>query len=246
SASLSYSADDQILSSTTSAASGSSSTDYTYDALGNVLSQSVEGISSGTPSGWWRLNQSTGNTAADAAGHGGAAAASGGVAWGAGGAAAFNGTDGLMTTAGTPINTAASYSVSAWVNFAVTPTTYSTVVGAPGSHNGAFYLQYSPASGGWAFVTTGADASGETQFVSKVAATPAANTWHHLVGVYNASAKTVQLYVDDAPAQSAPQTAAWSASQGVTIGGAGVGNFVNGQVSNVQVYQRALVRQDVD
>jgi YD repeat-containing protein len=80
-ASVSYSADDQILSSTTSAASGSSSTDYTYDALGNVLSQSVEGISSSTPSGWWRLNQSTGNTSADASGRGNAAVASGGVTW---------------------------------------------------------------------------------------------------------------------------------------------------------------------
>ena len=247
---VNYGADDFILSQRTGDAHGSATTDYTYSPTGVMTSQSVENYTTGAPTGWWKLNDgaagaSTPTTAHDSSGNGYTGTLNSGVTW-ASGAASFNGSSGSVTTAGTPINTASSYTVSAWVNLAATPTTYTTLVGAPGVHVGAFYLQYSVSAGGWAFVTTSADSASETQATSHLTATPAANTWYHLVGVYNASAGTVQLYVNGAPAAAVTQTSAWAASQGLSIGSSGASNYVNGQVANVQVYPRALAQSDVN
>jgi RHS repeat-associated protein len=245
-----YNADDLVVSQRTGDAVGSATTDYGYNADGAMTSQSVENYTTGAPSGWWKLNDgaagaSTPTTARDWSGNNNTATLSStGATW-ASGAVSLNGTTGMLSAPATAVNTAASYTVSAWVDFAATPTVYSTVVSAPGSHNSAFYLQYSSASHGWAFLTTSADAAGEAQYASTAAATPVANTWYHLVGVYNSATSSVQLYVNNVAATSATASSAWSGSQGLSIGSAGSGNYVNGQVANVQVYPRALTSGEI-
>jgi large repetitive protein len=245
-----YNKDDLVVSQRTGDAHGSGTTDYQYNADGAMTSQSVENYTTGAPTGWWKLNDgaagaTTPTIARDSSGNGNTGTLNSGVSW-ASGAAAFNSSSsGAIATSGTGVNTAASYTVSAWVNLAATPTTYTTVVGAPGAHDSAFYLQYSVSAGGWAFVTTSADSTSEVQATSHATGTPAANTWYHLVGVYDASLGTVQLYVNAAAATAVTQTSAWNATQGLSIGSAGGSNYVNGQVANVQVYPRALTQGDV-
>ena len=82
--SISYTPDDYVASETLTGPGSSTpvrSTSYTYDAMGNMTSQSqaLQGGGNG-PTAWWPLNQTSGTTVPDATGTGHTATASG-VSW---------------------------------------------------------------------------------------------------------------------------------------------------------------------
>src|SRR5260221_6448330 len=77
----------------------------------------------------------------------------------------------------------------------------------------------------------------------------AANTWTHLVGTFDATSKTMSLYVNGTLAGTATDNAAWNAADSLVIGGMRLGgaasdNFA-GSVSGVKAYNRALSATDV-
>ncbi|WP_370130910.1 LamG-like jellyroll fold domain-containing protein [Streptacidiphilus sp. EB103A] len=248
----SYTPDDQAATTTQTDATGyDRTTSASYDPMGNVLSQTVYGDASGHPSAWYPLNQTSGTAVTDASGNGYTATADSGVTW-SGGAAAFagstTGTGGLISANAPVLTTNSSYTVSAWVDPADL-STYRTFVGQAGANAGAFYLQYNKAAGGWTFVTTSADSTTGTQ-TSAHTTSATANTWTHLVGVYNSSTGAMSLYVNGALAASATAATTWNASGPLTVGGVKttggtISNVVNGQVSDVQAYPRALSAAEV-
>jgi YD repeat-containing protein len=89
---------------------------YGYDNLGHVTTKTVN---PGGPVGWWKLNQTSGTTVADSAGVGNGATASN-VTW-SGGVGVFNGTTSQIVTAGPVLNTATSFTMSAWANLSKIP-----------------------------------------------------------------------------------------------------------------------------
>jgi large repetitive protein len=246
---LSYTPDDRVATSTRTDGSGATlATSATYDPMGRVTSQSVASDGAGHPLGWWRLNQSTGPTVADSSGLSNTATANSGVTWN-GSAATFDGAGGVIATNGPVLTTTASYSVSAWVNLANTSTFY-TAVSQGGTAMGAFYLQYSPSNGSWAFVLPNRDDGTAPQSAARTFVPPATNTWTHLVGVFDAGTNAISLYVNGALAASGTAVSPWQASGPLTIGGMKLANghandFFNGQVANVQAYQRALSAAEV-
>jgi hypothetical protein len=158
---------------------------------------------------------------------------------------ALDGTSGNASSSAPVLDTTASFTVSAWADPSSLGTSNQTVVGQEGTQNSAFYLQFNYHSGqpGWALAFSNGDTAGPT-FTTAYAAGATANTWTHLVGVYNASTHTAQLYVNGTLAATATGVTPWSATADLTVGrGLYDGNqtdYTNGSISDVQAYNYAL------
>ncbi|MFG2149532.1 LamG-like jellyroll fold domain-containing protein [Streptomyces sp. NPDC048696] len=251
--SVSYTPDDKVATRNEHDSSGwDRTTSSTYDAAGNPLSETLYGDASGHPSGWWKLNQSSGTNVTDSSGSGYTANATG-ATWG-NDAATFAGTSGQqVATNGPVLDTSASYTVSAWVNMASLPTHNATVVAQNGTNASSFYLQYNYAHTNaplWSMEQTNGDTAAPSFPSAYSTAVPTAGTWTHLVGVYNVATGTSQIYVNGTLSGTGTNTTPWNASGPLTIGAAKYAgtatDFLAGSVSNVQVYPRALTGTEVN
>ncbi len=245
--SVSYTPDDLVATSNEHDASGFDSTSSsTYDTAGRALTRTLHGDSSGHPVGWWMLDQTSGTTVTDSSGTGNTAAVTSPVTW-ANGAANLAGANGWIATNGPVLNTASSYTVSAWTNLADNNADH-TIVAQGGTNTAAFLLEYSKALNTWAFVSPSADATSGVSYPEAAATTPAAvGTWTHLVASFDASAGTMTLYVNGAAAASASNATPWNATGPLSIGNAVLtggnrlwGTTQSGAIANVQAYPRAI------
>ncbi|AIA01761.1 pkaG [Streptomyces noursei] len=184
----------------------------------------------------WRLDEQAGTLAADAVGaHDGTAAD---VRWGIGnsGAALFNGVSSQIITRGQVLDTGPgqSFTVSAWV-YLTSSNGFATVI-SQGTDSSSFFLQYSGDDRRWAFSRPGVRAL--------AAQPPALNTWTHLVGVCDAAAHRLHLYVNGAQQGTATDTRPDTRPGPLMIGRAALGgrpvDFFSGGIKNVQVFDRAL------
>lgn len=213
---------------------------YRYDGVGRVVGKTV---APGAPTGWWKLNQTTGTTVADSSGVGNAATATG-VTW-SGGVGAFNGTSSQVVTKAPVVNTDAGYTLSAWAKLTAVPASTEVVVGAKGVNATSAELTYSPVVKAWKFQTSNGDITGRVETLAAPAATPTAGTWYHLAGVYDAASRHMTLYVNGQPAGQADAPGTWNGAKVLSIGSANGSAFFNGSIGNVQVYQRPLSDGDV-
>ena len=249
-----FSPDDFVVNTTvTGGGAVAVSKDTTYNPLGQKTSTTIHDDSAGHPAGWWSLADGSAATssysptfATESSGGGNTAFATSGTTW-ASGSASFNGTSGLLAATGPVLNTAQSYSVSAWVNLA--SNTPGDVVSQGGTNIGSFALQYSSGFGGWSFTSASADNPSHTWNSAHLSTAPATGVWTHLVGVLNASTGSMSLYVNGALAATGTNSTPWSGSGPLTIGGdqqagGAKSGFFKGQVADVQVYQRALSPTD--
>ncbi|MFY1656116.1 LamG domain-containing protein [Micromonospora sp. WMMD1274] len=164
-----------------------------------------------------------------------------------GGAATFT-TAGKMQTPNKVLDTTASYSVSAWVK-AGSLTATQTALGQGGTNNAAFSLQYNSSLAKWAFSAPATDtASPSTTYSATSTTSVTANTWVHMVAVFDAATKRMSLYVNNVAGTSVTNPTPLASTSGLPIGGntwkTGGSTFV-GSVDNVQAYQRALSAADV-
>lgn len=153
----------------------------------------------------------------------------------------LDGTNGSRaSTAGKVVDTTQSYTVSAWA-YLTSTNNYANIVGQSGNNVSAFYLQYSRAFNTWTFVSPDTDSASPSSFPAAFAGTPAAlNTWTHLVGVYDATNRTMTLYVNGTLVSTASNTSAWAANGPLTIGNAKNENPFPGKISDVQIWNSAL------
>ena len=215
------------------------------------------------PSHDWPLSDggcsggTTPNTATDtitAGGTNSASSISGGYTWGCDDSFNFltlDGSTGCVTSASTDpsLNTTASYTVGGWARLDST-TTVQTIISQDGTNASAFKLQFSSSAGTWTFTLPDSDTTNPTQTVvnSSSPATPGA--WTYVVGVYNSSAKTAQLYVNGVLKGTATNvTARWASTGRTTIGrtkwnGANA-NFFDGDLSGIEVWPYALTAAQI-
>jgi RHS repeat-associated protein len=253
-----YSPDDFVANTTVSNSGGpASSVDATYDPLGRMTSRTVHDDSAGHPAGWWPLTDGSAATtsysptfATDQSGSGHTAVMSPGATWSQG-AASFNGSGGLLATSGPVLDTTKSYSVSAWVNLASSSTGGGfDAVSQGGNTIGSFELQYSGGYGGWSFTSASADSANHSYYSAHLSTKPALNVWTHLVGVFDSATRSMSLYVNGSLAATGSNPSPWTGSGPLTIGGVQTAGgspsqIFDGQVADVQVYQRALPASDV-
>jgi RHS repeat-associated protein len=231
-------------------------TDYTYDAAGDKLTEAVhQSTQAQTESsvgldGQWGLADGKTTTAADGSGAGHPATLSGDAGWsgnappGLKGSLATDGSTGSAATSGGVLKTNAGFSVSAWVYLTDSSGT-DTAVAQAGSVNAAFYLQYSAADGKWAFSMVSADSAGPTPYRALSNSAPALNTWTHLTGVYTAGTGLLQLYVNGAlQSTTATDTQPFASSGPLLIGhskyNSTPADWWHGDIAGVQAYSRSL------
>ena len=242
--------DDYLINTTQSDSTGVlSSTDMLNDPMGRNIATTV---AKGTfdPVARWKLNETTGTKAADSAGNT-PATASGGVTWSTdhGGSAAFDGTGRL--TGGPTVDTGRSFTVSAWVYLTDSTLGVAKAVSGVGIYQNSFDLRYESATKVWRFRTASADTPTATGIGGAQTAdnAAAANTWTHLLGVYDSAAKTVKLYVNGTLADTTNNTTMFTATKSTHLGG-GVYNGSQesawkGRISDVQTYSRALTATEI-
>lgn len=197
--------------------------------------------------GYWPLDEASGTESADATGNGHTVTLGDGVAW-------TDGVDGSSITAsGAPQNTTASvpeldttgnYSVSAWVRMDALPVGgFATAVSMDGlTGRSAFFLQYGDPIDGFAFAFPDGPRAVAVM-------TPELGSWHHLVGVRDAAAGQLKLYVDGALAATEPNRGGTLSTGTLALGRAQWdGNrvdFLNGAIDDVHLFDKALTDAEV-
>jgi hypothetical protein len=222
-----------------------------YSAGGTAASTHQRGLSqigypagSAAPVGRWKTDEGAGTVANDSSGSH-PLTLGGGATWTSSGGHAgllFSGSGRSAESSGTVVDTAGPFTVSAWVRLDAA-NEWRTAVSQDGpGGSSAFYLQYSKDDKRMAFSTTAGRALAD--------AAPVVGRWYHLVGVHDASAASYSLYVD-----GVRQSTVWNQMEGtpstgaLAIGRAMSGNsrgdWWNGAVSDVTVWNRALGESEI-
>ncbi|WP_323179216.1 LamG-like jellyroll fold domain-containing protein [Streptomyces sp. NBC_00059] len=156
----------------------------------------------------WLLDSATGTPAASPNAVGGAPAltlggqAAVGPGWVDDAALFLDGVDDYASTTGVPVDTGASYTVTAWAQAAAAPGRPATVISAEGATRSAFAVRYAPAAdpaagpGSWQIQIPGADSAAATTVTVDNHQFYDPTEWNHLALVYDGFADQVQLYVN--------------------------------------------------
>ncbi|MFD5620939.1 LamG-like jellyroll fold domain-containing protein [Streptomyces yangpuensis] len=114
-----------------------------------------------------------------------------------------------LTTDTAVLETDKSFTVSAWVKTSTVTPQHQAVVSQGGTHMAAFQMGIT--AGKWAIKVASTDASSGYTWTTAAADTlPVAGQWTHLIGVHDASAKQLKLFVNGQQAASVPATV-WNA-----------------------------------
>jgi hypothetical protein len=219
---------------------------YVYDHA--ITDQNVMNLYNGGLTGYWAFNEGNGSTANDSSGGGNTGTLANGPTWvgGKNGSALnFNGSNQSVNINHSVVDTTGSYSVAAWVQLSATPgSSFYTAVSQDGNNVSGFYLQYSGADGKFAFSAINADSINSSTARALAPSAPSANTWYHLVGVYDAINSQIRLYVNGSLVSTQAFINGWSASGNTVIGrGKWSGNPVDfwpGLIDQVRTYNRVL------
>ncbi|OSY38302.1 hypothetical protein BG653_06177 [Streptomyces platensis] len=204
----------------------------------------------------WQFDEPTGATEAKGSTpartadlHGGAIPGAQGVAGTT--ALSFNGTDGYAATDIPVVDTSRGFSISAWVRPSQIPDHPAIVATQPGNNRPGFELYYSSDLKRWVFNQYTSD-SPDAGIARAMAAQPGgvtANEWTHLVGVYDSTAKVLQLYVNGKLAGQTPYTTAWNARRGLQLGAGSYdgkpGSFFPGSLDEVQIFDKPVSAGEV-
>lgn len=197
----------------------------------------------------WKFDEGAGTSVADSAGNRPLTQTNATwVAGKSGNALRFNGTSAFAASTGAVVDTAASYSVAAWVRLdGLTGTR--TALSQDGTNVSAFWLQFSQGLGNkFAFVVHSADATNSTPTRAVSTTTPVAGQWYHLVAVRNKSAGSMKLYVNGRLEATTAYTGGWASTGNLTIGRAkwtGSIEWFGGLVDEARVYADALTDAEV-
>jgi hypothetical protein len=221
----------------------------------NNVAELAHGITRGAHT-VWPFDEGSGTTAYDTAGGLVAGTRGSGASWtssartGAN-AVSFPGTDattGYVAGSAAAVDTAADFSVAAWVYLAATGADASAV-SQPGDHDSGFVLGHDQASGRWAFTLPAADSGAAARDAALSAGASATGAWAHLAGVFDAGTGTATLYVNGAAAGSVAHGSTWSATGALQAGrdlrGDAWAAPWNGRVDDVRLFRRAITAAEV-
>src|SRR4029077_4026584 len=201
----------------------------------------------------YNFNEGSGPTVTDASGNG----ITGniiGATWTAegrnGNALSFNGSSSYVDL-GNPalLQITGSMTWSAWVEAAADPADDGQIVAKADDASG-WQLKTSPDTGPHTF---GVRVAGATNTLAQRYSTTvrSLNVWHHVAGVYDASAQTLDIYVngvlDNGTLRGTIPAAQINSAVNVNIGrrSGGSGYYFNGVIDDVRIYNRALSQADI-
>ncbi|MYT09440.1 LamG domain-containing protein [Streptomyces sp. SID5470] len=156
-----------------------------------------------------------------------------------------NGTSSYAATSGSVVDTAGSFSVSAWANLG-TRDKISTVANQNGSKVGAFQLYYSESLDRWVFNRYAADSDTASPTIVRAISTKpgVVGAWTHLLGVFDRQNQQLRLYVNGELQQETAFTTPWASTGPFEVGrfkgGGGPSSYFTGQIDQVQAYKRVV------
>ncbi|MBO0882002.1 MAG: LamG domain-containing protein, partial [Mycobacterium sp.] len=226
-----------------------------FDAAGNVSQTEIYyfRVRAGTqPTATWSLNESAGATSVTGTTPGIAADIGGGVTLGGTGAVgtalSFDGTTGYAATSLPVVDTSQSFTVSAWVR--LRSIGYFNILAQDGVQQSGFQLGINP-TGKLVFKTPATDTSTDDGGPwSNAVSTSVAqlNMWTHLIGVYDAAAKQLKLYVNGQLNSVVNNVVAWNARGGLQIGRSlydgAYHNYWPGDVDDIKLFREAVTDTD--
>ncbi|WP_234425833.1 LamG-like jellyroll fold domain-containing protein [Streptomyces kebangsaanensis] len=176
--------------------------------------------------------------------HGGATLGVSGVA---GNALKVDGTSGYAATALPVLNTARSYTVSAWAKLPAEATNRNrTVLSQSGTYYSPFYLSYEWEPNTWSLRTSLEDVEAGNLTNQRVRANQPARPgeWTHLMAVHDADAQQIRLYVNGQLQGSAAAPKIWEAQGPVQVGRTiWTGKYVDyftGEIDDVRLFDRPV------
>jgi regulation of enolase protein 1 (concanavalin A-like superfamily) len=201
--------------------------------------------------GWWKMNDGAGSTAADSSGSAANGAITGG-AWGSGkrsGALVFDGNDKMACGTNASLNGTTPFSVSAWVKIPASHAAQAIVIQQRGpadastnGYNGQYQLRIN-ADGKPSFWVYG---NGANQWDFTASTAVHDDQWHHLLAVRDGTEG--RIYIDGTLAGSASGTVRSLVSNiPVYMGCDGRDNnrFLSGSLDEVRIYNRALSGDEI-
>ncbi|HWW00426.1 MAG TPA: fibronectin type III domain-containing protein [Candidatus Acidoferrum sp.] len=240
-------------------------TNYSYrvratDAAGNLSPYSAV-ASATTPAGnaglvaAYSFNEGTGTTITDSSGLGNTGTIVG-ATWTtvgkSGGALSFNGTSSYVDLGNpTSLQLTGSMTLEAWVFATGTPPDDGQIIAksdSPGTGLSGWQLKTSPDTGVETFgVAISPTPSSHVQRYSKTVR--ALNTWYHVAGVYNATAKTLDIYVngvlDDGTLIGTVPALQSNPALNANIGRRSGGYYFQGTIDELRVYKVALTAAQI-
>ncbi|MHA6763924.1 LamG-like jellyroll fold domain-containing protein [Streptacidiphilus sp. PAMC 29251] len=158
----------------------------------------------------------------------------------------FNGTNYLAVPGADRLNTAASYTVSAWVKLSADDGDDQWAVTQSTPNSQAFFLGYEEPTKTWSFTTTTSATNPSYPSADSALGAATLNQWTHLVGVYDIDG-TMALYVNGQLAATATNTTpVFDQNGSIAIGDASFPTATtayqgfHGSISDVRLYQTAF------
>jgi hypothetical protein len=198
----------------------------------------------------YEFSAGTGTTIADSSGNnltGTATSTTWTTAGKYGNALSFNGTSSYVNLANpSALQATGSMTWAAWVKATSTPADDGQIISKSSGSDG-WQLKTSPDTGPHTF---GVRVTGSTGVVQRYSATVRAlNTWYHVAAVYNASARTLDIYVngvlDNGVLLGTIPAAQTATTTNVNIGRRSGGFYFGGVLDDVRVYGRALTAGEI-
>ncbi len=207
----------------------------------------VDTLYGDNPTTRWDFEEGSGATTADLSGNGNTGTLGSGASFATSGhtgkAVTFDGSSNAYVAGTTAaVDTAQSFTLTLWA-YLTDKTADRTVVSIPGGTDNGASIKYFTSTDRWQFVASHSQ-GGTLDGAGTTSSTAAANTWVYLAGVYDATAGTLTLYIDGAPATSGPHSSSWTASGPLQLGrqksGGAWQNPFAGTIDDVRTYQQAL------
>ena len=238
------------------------STHYLCSYAGNdddgwavVLTVSVDGGAESDPTmGWWKLDETSGTTAADSSSSGntGTLENMSSSAWGSGkvnGALRFDGSNDRVDVGAFDVTGGSGLTLAAWFKADDFGTSDARIISkATGTATADHYWMLSTVSSGGIKLRFRLKTSGSTTTYTASSGNLSSGTWTHAAAVWNGS--QMLLYKDGASVGSTSKTGTLSTNGSVDVaignqpGGAGSKPF-DGYIDDVRIYNRALSQAEI-
>jgi hypothetical protein len=220
-----------------------------YDNVGNSTTATSTSVAHTPYGAWWKFDEGTGTSAADSFSN-----SNTGTLPAAGWTTRKVGTSALNLTgantsyldvANPVIDSSQSYTVATWVRLN-NLNGFQAFVSIEGTNISPFsLLMY---NGVFHFCQRSSDSTNST-LAEVNGLAPTIGTWYYVVGVYDKTANTVQLYVNGVSQGTATATTAWTAT-GHTVVGRGKWNggpvdFLNGALDETRFFDRPLSQAEI-
>ncbi len=156
---------------------------------------------------------------------------------------AFDGTSSYLSASPTALNTAGTFSLSAWVR--LTDTSVSRVFASKaGAGRATLSVGYDKASNRWQVQLPSKTGRHAKSSIARSTSAPQVGLWTHLAVVHDAAARTLTLWVNGVAEVTVSNVTAVDDPSGEVRLGRGDSAWWQGNLADVQIYDRVLVGQD--